>query len=59
MLVPKTENHDKGDPSLVKLLLSKGAEINAEDKAGKTALQLAILYKRSALIKLLQTQGAH
>jgi serine/threonine protein kinase len=40
-------NYDRGDsPKLLKLLLSKGANVHARDNQGRTPLQYAVVYDR-------------
>ncbi len=48
----------KGNVARVKDLLEKGASINAPDKNGKTAIQLAWDKERDAVVEILVTAGA-
>jgi ankyrin repeat protein len=43
---------------VVKLLLDKGANIEAKDNSGKTALALATSMSHSDVVKLLREKGA-
>jgi ankyrin repeat protein len=45
------------DPALVDLLLAKGAEINARDDAGRTALDWAMLQGETPVVHLLRKSG--
>jgi len=46
-----------GEATVVKILLSKGAKINAEDALGKTSLDHAIALKNEALQAILKAAG--
>ncbi len=48
-----------GYPTLVKLLLDAGANINHQDKDGQTALMWATLYEHTEVVKLLLDAGAN
>jgi len=48
-----------GDIEQVKLLLSRGAEINATDSLGRTALHGAVANGRKDIVQLLLAQGAN
>jgi ankyrin repeat protein len=43
---------------LVELFVTKGADINLQNEAGKTALMLACFYRSIPMIKELRTYGA-
>ena len=47
-----------GDPQMVKVLLSKGADPNLRDERGANALTLAKDSDRAELIQLLESAGA-
>ena len=47
-----------GTDKAVKVLLDAGADINAEDNFGSTALKQATTLKRKKIVKLLQKKGA-
>jgi ankyrin repeat protein len=47
-----------GDPKKIKLLLEKGAEVNAQDNSGRTALIIAAWNGHEEVCKLLIAQGA-
>ena len=47
-----------GDTETIRLLLKKGADINAKDNGGNTALMLAALEGRTDVVKLLLDKGA-
>jgi ankyrin repeat protein len=50
-----------GNPEVVRLLLSKGADANASNKKRKgklTALEIAKFKKNDAIVKLLEESGA-
>ena len=47
-----------GQPEIVKLLIEKGAEINAKDKSGWTALMLAARGGYPEIVKMLIEKGA-
>ena len=49
----------KGHYVIVKLLLEKGADIEAKDDIGWTPLLLAAEYEREAVVKLLLEKGAN
>jgi serine/threonine-protein phosphatase 6 regulatory ankyrin repeat subunit B len=49
----------QGDISLVKLLLSGGADITATDKHGQTAYRLASFAGHADIMKMLETRGAY
>ena len=49
---------EKGNLELVKELLEQGAEINARDKYGWTALHFASLYGHLEIVKELHEAGA-
>jgi ankyrin repeat protein len=46
-------------PDIIELLLSKGADANAQNYFGKTALMYAIQYQSNDAIKLLLKSGAN
>jgi ankyrin repeat protein len=48
-----------GKPDVVKLLLDKGANIDARDSQGHTALWWAVDGNKADLVNLLQARGAH
>lgn len=48
----------RGDFAQVKSLLDKGADVNAQDKYGETALMLAAYYGRMDVLKLALHKGA-
>jgi ankyrin repeat protein len=45
-------------PAMVELLLESGADVNAKDHGGTTALALAQAKNRSELVELLRSYGA-
>jgi uncharacterized protein len=47
-----------GDTQAIRVLLAKGADVNAKDSEGKTALMLATERNNAKLIELLQQAGA-
>ena len=47
-----------GSPAVVKLLLEKGADVNAANKKGATALKLAQQKKHAEIVKMLKAAGA-
>ncbi len=47
-----------GNVDVVKILLLKGADIKAQNVVGQTALRLAMLRERRAVVALLQSYGA-
>jgi len=49
----------KGDTGRVEALLKAGAEIEAQDQGGRTALMLAAQYGRADTVRLLLAAGAH
>jgi len=49
----------KGDTNRVEALLKAGAEIEAKDEDGRTALMLAAQYGRVDTVRLLLAKGAH
>ena len=48
----------KGKTETVKLLLANGADVNAVDKKGRTALMIAAQEGRTKMVKLLLANGA-
>lgn len=48
----------KGNPEMVKLLITRGADVNAKDKEGQTALSLAIRNKMPEIAEILREAGA-
>ena len=48
-----------GYTDVVELLVEKGANIDAKDNAGDSALTLATASRRTEVVKLLQEKGAH
>jgi ankyrin repeat protein len=48
-----------GETEVVKVLLDKGANIDAKDSNGETALNKAENGKKSGTVKLLRESGAH
>lgn len=48
----------KGDIARIKALLGKGADINGQDMAGRTALHLAVLNERVDVVRTLLEAGA-
>jgi ankyrin repeat protein len=50
--------HNEDGVEIVKILLAKGADVNAKDKDGKTPLQLAESSKFQEVSKLLRQHGA-
>jgi ankyrin repeat protein len=49
---------EAGNKEIAELLLSKGADINAQDDEGKTALMSAAFYGRKETVNLLISKGA-
>ncbi len=47
-----------GNEEMAKLLLSKGADVNAKDKDGKTPLRYALDYKHPNVASVLRQHGA-
>lgn len=47
-----------GDLSLVELMVGKGADVNAKDKKGATAVDYAIQQKNQSLVEFLTSHGA-
>ncbi len=47
-----------GDAEAVKSLLAKGADVNAKDKGGGTALMMAINNNHAGVVRLLIDKGA-
>ena len=47
-----------GHDSLVKLLLSKGANVNAQNRNGNTSLHMAVTYDLQSTVNLLVSSGA-
>jgi len=47
-----------GNQAIVRLLIARGADINAEDSAGRTALSIAIQNNQAAIITVLREAGA-
>ncbi len=48
----------KGNPEIVKLLIARGANVNAKDKEGQTALSLAIRNNLPEIAEILKKAGA-
>ena len=48
--------HDE-PPVAVKLLIAKGADVNAKDVKGGTSLDLTILYDQAQIAELLRKHG--
>ena len=48
----------KGNPELVKLLIARGADVNAKNKEGETALSLAIRNNMPEIAEILRQAGA-
>jgi ankyrin repeat protein len=49
---------DGGDLDLVKVLLAKGADVNAKTESGETALTIASIRGNSDMIRLLKNGSA-
>jgi ankyrin repeat protein len=49
---------ERGHKEVVKLLLKKGADVNARDKDGWTALKNASYYGHKEIVELLKSYGA-
>lgn len=47
-----------GNTEIVRLLLDRGADVNAKDEDGKTALMIAIERRRADIIRLLKNASA-
>src|SRR5438093_10357847 len=45
------------DPAIVRLLMEKGADLGARDKAGRTALDWALLQGKTQVTRLLRDAG--
>ena len=59
----KTTIHPDGcrsfrPPAVVKLLIEKGADINARDNSGRTALMIASKNGHTQIVELLKAHGA-
>lgn len=48
----------KGDTNVVKAMLERGADVNAKDNEGETALRLAVTSGKTDVVKLLIEKGA-
>jgi ankyrin repeat protein len=46
-----------GNKEVVKLLIQKGADVNAKNKYGETALRLAFYYGHKEIVELLKSYG--
>lgn len=46
-------------PAILKLLISKGADVNARNRAGETALHIAVRFHRKLAIRVLTEAGAN
>ena len=46
------------DPAIVRLLMAKGADVNARDKAGRTALDWAVRQGETEVVRVLREAGA-
>jgi ankyrin repeat protein len=49
---------DRRDPQIVELLMQKGADVNARDEHGRTALQVARKAGHTGIVNLLKAHGA-
>ncbi len=47
-----------GSLDIIKFLIEKGADVNAKNEAGETALKIAKENKNEKIIKLLKENGA-
>lgn len=50
---------ERGHRDIVQLLYERGADVNAKDKNGNTALHLAVRFENVAVVELLLKQGAN
>lgn len=48
----------KSNPEIVKLLIARGADVNAKDREGQTALSLAIRNNMAEIAEILKEAGA-
>ena len=58
ILSPLMEASRKGDTDQVQALLAKGADVNAKDNDGFTALMWAAFYDRTETVQALLAKGA-
>jgi ankyrin repeat protein len=48
----------KGHPEVAQLLIEEGADVNAKNKQGNTALKLALRERHPEVVKMLREAGA-
>lgn len=48
-----------GNVEIIRLLLNRGADVNAQDEEGNTAIAIATERGRLDIVKILKTAGAH